>query len=51
MGTLGRRYKLWWSGNDTGFGKVETLVKEEVTGNCVSLKKNRLSNGDCAEFR
>ena len=29
MGTLGRRYKLWWSGNDTGFGGIEILVKDK----------------------
>ena len=30
VGTLGRRYKLWWSGNDAGFGGVGILVKEEI---------------------
>ena len=33
VGTLGRRYKLWWSGKDAGFGGVEILVKEEIFGN------------------
>ena len=28
VGTSGRRYKLWWSGNDAGI-----LVKEEISGN------------------
>ena len=27
VGTQGRRYKLWWSGNDAGFGRVGILVK------------------------
>ena len=26
----GRRYKLWWSGNDAGSVRVGILVKEEV---------------------
>ena len=33
MGTLGLRYKLWWSGNDAGFGVVGILVKEKIPGN------------------
>ena len=33
MGTLGRRYKLWWSGNDAESGGVGILVKEEISGN------------------
>ena len=37
MGTLGRRYKLWWSGNDAGFGGVGILVKEEISGNVVEV--------------
>ena len=27
VGTSGRRYKLWWSGNDAGSGGVGILVK------------------------
>ena len=30
MGTSGRRYKLWSSGNDAGFGGVGILVKDEI---------------------
>ena len=30
VGTLERRSKLWWSGNDAGFGRVGILVKEEI---------------------
>ena len=39
MGTSGRRYKLWWSGNDTGFGGVGILVKEEISGNVVEIRR------------
>ena len=39
VGTLGRRYKLWWSGNDTGFGGVGFLVKEEICGNMVEVRR------------
>ena len=39
VGTLGRRYKLWWSGNDAGFGEVGILVKEEISGNVVEVRK------------
>ena len=39
VGTLGRRYKLWWSGNDAGFGGVRILVKEEISGNVVEVRR------------
>ena len=39
MGTLGRRYKLWWSGNDAGFGGVGILVKEKISGNVVEVRR------------
>ena len=39
MGTLGRRYKLWWSGNDAGFGGVGILVKEEISRNVVEVRR------------
>ena len=39
VGTLGRRYKLWWSGNDVGFGGVGILVKEEISENVVEVRK------------
>ena len=35
VGTSGQKYKLWWSGNDAGFGGVGILVKEEISGNVV----------------
>ena len=39
VGTSGRRYKLWWSANDAGFGRVEILVKEEISGNVVEVRR------------
>ena len=39
MDTSGRRYRLWWSRNDEGFGGVGILVKKEVSGNVVEVKK------------
>ena len=39
VGTLGRRYQLWWSGNDAGFGGVGILVKEEISGNVVEVRR------------
>ena len=38
MGTSGRRYILWWSGNDAAFGGVGILVKEEISGNAVKVR-------------
>ena len=39
VGASGRRYKMWWSGNDAGFGGVGILVKEEISGNVVEVKR------------
>ena len=39
MGTSRRRYKLWWSRDDAGFGGVEILVKEEISGNFVEVRR------------
>ena len=39
VGTLGQRYNLWWSGNDAGFGEVGILVKEEISGNVVEVRR------------
>ena len=30
VGTLTKKYKLWWSGNDAEFEGVGILVKEEI---------------------
>ena len=38
VSTSGRGYKLWWSGNDTGFGWVGILVKEQISGNVVEVR-------------
>ena len=35
----GRRYKLWWSGNDAGFGGARILMKEEISGNVVEVRR------------
>ena len=29
----------WWSGNDAGFGGVGTLVKEEISGYVVKVRR------------
>ena len=39
VGTLKRRYKLWWSGNDAGFRRAGILVKKEISGNVVKLRR------------
>ena len=39
MSTLGQRHKLWWSGNNAGFGGVRILVKKEISGNVVKVKR------------
>ena len=37
---FGQRYKLWWSKNDAGFARVRILVKEEISGNVVEVRRN-----------
>ena len=39
VGTLEQRYKLWWSGNDAGSRGVAILVKEEISGNVVEVRR------------
>ena len=39
VGISSRRYKLWWSENDAGFGRVGILVKEEISGNVVEVRR------------
>ena len=39
VGTLERRHKLRWSGNDAGFGEVGILVKEEISRNVVEVRR------------
>ena len=37
-GCSGRRYILWWSGNDAGSERVEILVIEKISGNKLEEK-------------
>ena len=39
VGTSGRRYKLWWSGNDARSGGIGILVKEEISGKVVEVRR------------
>ena len=39
IGVEGRRYKLWWSGNDTGEDSVGILVKEELCESVVEIRR------------
>ena len=39
VGVRGRRYKLWWSGNNDGIGGVGTLVEEEFCEKIVGVRK------------
>ena len=35
----GRRYKLWWSGNQEGYGGVGVLIKEELCDKVVEVRR------------
>ena len=37
--TQGRRYKLRRSGNDTGYGGLEILEKEKISGKVVKVRR------------
>ena len=39
FGVKGRRYKLWWCGNDDKTGGVGILVKEELCENVVDVRR------------
>ena len=39
VGTLRRRCKLWWSGNNAGSGGDRILVKEEISENYVEVRR------------
>ena len=39
VGSLGRRFKLWWSGNEDKVGGQEILVKEDYCMNVVEIHK------------
>ena len=42
LGSLGRRFKLWWSGNEDKIGWVGILVRDDLCMNFVGI--NRISN-------
>ena len=39
VGVKGRRYKLWWSGNDVGTGGVGMMVKEELCEKVIEVRR------------
>ena len=39
FGVKGRRYKLWWCGNDDKIGGVGVLVKEELCEKMVEVRR------------
>ena len=39
LGVMGRRYKLWWSGNSDGTGGVGVLVKEELCEKVMEVRR------------
>ena len=39
MGVWGRKYKLWWKGNNDRIGGVGVLVREELCEKVVEKKK------------
>ena len=39
VGCRGRRYKLWWSGNNDGIGGAGILVKEELCEKAVKVRR------------
>ena len=38
IGLQGRKYKLWWSGNQEGYGGVDVQVKEELCDKVVEVR-------------
>ena len=39
VGCRGRKYKLWWSGNNDGIGRVGILMKEELCEKVVEVQR------------
>ena len=39
LGSLGRRFKLWWSGNEDKIGGVVILVREDLCMNVVEMNR------------
>ena len=38
-GSQGRRYRLWWTKNDVGSGGIRILVKKDISGNVVIVRR------------
>ena len=39
LGVKGRRYKLWWMGNEDGTGGVGIMVKEEICDKVIEVRR------------
>ena len=39
IGLQGRKYKLWWSGNQEGCGGVEVLIKGELYDKVIDVRR------------
>jgi len=40
LGVKGRKYKLWWSGNNEGIGGFGILVKDEICERAVGVRRS-----------
>ena len=47
VGLQGRRYELWWSGSQEGYGGVGVLVKEELYDKVVRVRRVNDSDVPC----
>ena len=52
VGLQHRMYKLWWSGNQEGYGGVGVVVIEELYGKVVEVRRVRSKESDlsCHSF-
>ena len=50
VGCRGRRYRLWWSGNNDEIEGVGNLVKKELRKKVVEVQKKQQSDGNGAGF-
>ena len=50
VGNRGRRYKLWWTGNNDGIGGVGILVKEELCQKVVEVRRKSYRDDNSACF-
>ena len=39
VGTSGRRYEMWWSGNDAGSVGIGILVKDKISENVMEVER------------